>query len=1237
MYRLAELVTVVVLAWPVCLLGAADRPVEVQQGERLDPADYGPGVIEDMKAVEARDLAAREAGVLPAPDDHRGRWAIPSRGATYYPHSGVHNLLNKWGDTRMGIGFAGPVHLRGAYFSGQGGKGAWTTGVRAIGYRQGEEVSRTEWFTKISAEPAWFQMDLKDIDRVVIEAAPVFEGGGWYALDDLSFTRQAGEGQEATETVVLDFEDCSYRQVLSGTSYAGLTWEIGPGSYVREEDALPAPQEPPRAEQDQGRPIQDDSAATSRSGEGAPPALGLSFQGVIRGDAGSSSYPPDTCGAVGPDHFVVAVNRVLAIYDKNNGGLLSSTTLGSFLPGCSGDPRILFDQHSNRWVVIVSDFSSRLYLAMSLTDDPEGNWFKTNFLASQGPDAGCFPDYPTLGVDENGVYTSSYMAGCGMTIFAIDKAPLIAATPYLGTVTAFRGLEMTGAIQPAHTYGTPGYELYVCRKRSGSLLIRGVLPPLTSPSLVTWGEITIPGNSEPSDVPALGSSVDLDSVGDRLMNAVFRDDRLWTAHCIAYGDRTAARWYEIDTDSMDLVQYGTVSHPTRYYFFPTIAVNSRGDVAMGFSGAHGGQYAAAYYTGRLAVNAPADMAEPVRLRVGEAPQNNIDSYGRNRWGDYSLCTLDPTDELTLWTIQEYAHSENIWGTWIGQLLFPVDCNENGTDDYEDLAGGTSADCDGSGIPDECESGSGIVQTFDGAGGAFYQLNGSAEVISNAARLTPATASQIGSLVFEQRPFKQVASFTASFDFRIGGGTGADGFSFAILDSTRYSTAAQFGEQGPGGNSLVLQFDTYANSGENNNHLDLIFNGVSLGTYNPTFDLNNNQWHSAWVSFDGQSVTVELTPNGGSAETAYDSVAVSGYSPVTTLFGFGARTGGSTDEHWVDNITVSAVTVADCNGNGTLDECDIAAGTSSDCQSNDVPDDCELVDNDCNTNAVPDECDIAGATSTDCDWNNTPDECDLAAGTAEDCQPNGILDACEVLGNDCNYNDVPDDCDIAGATSEDCQPNGTPDECETGEDCNTNGVLDECDITHATSADYNTNGIPDECENIEVESVSSCRTHGPAGELCIGLGIGSGFRATGDNVDPRSGGMTKMVFALNLPVSNMQASVVCQYRGYSGTATPTANGTPTLAVSFDPALPYNDCCTISLTGDLEADYAVAILPGDADRNLDVNSLDYSSVKLRLGQPLDDSNACYDVNADGDITSLDYSAIKLNLGASLPGCP
>lgn len=101
-------------------------------------------------------------------------------------------------------------------------------------------------------------------------------------------------------------------------------------------------------------------------------------------------------------------------------------------------------------------------------------------------------------------------------------------------------------------------------------------------------------------------------------------------------------------------------------------VNANGDAIMGFSGSHSDQYAAAYYTGRLASDPPGEMATPVLYKEGEATYNLVDGYGRNRWGDYSLCSLDPVTH-TLWTIQEYAHShdedENRWGTWICELGF----------------------------------------------------------------------------------------------------------------------------------------------------------------------------------------------------------------------------------------------------------------------------------------------------------------------------------------------------------------------------------------------------------------------------------------------------------------------------------------------------------------------------------------------------------------------------------------
>lgn len=42
--------------------------------------------------------------------------------------------------------------------------------------------------------------------------------------------------------------------------------------------------------------------------------------------------------------------------------------------------------------------------------------------------------------------------------------------------------------------------------------------------------------------------------------------------------------------------------------------------------------------------------------------------GRERWGDYSATSMDPSDD-SFWTIQEYADPvpDRPWGTWITQV------------------------------------------------------------------------------------------------------------------------------------------------------------------------------------------------------------------------------------------------------------------------------------------------------------------------------------------------------------------------------------------------------------------------------------------------------------------------------------------------------------------------------------------------------------------------------------------
>jgi hypothetical protein len=646
----------------------------IKYGEKLDSASYGPGYVEDMDTCIARDMIMRTDKDLKEDDSRHGVWVVPPRGASYYPHSGIHNVVNKWGDTMMGISFPNLVDVHGAWFAGQGGgKDVWTKSIRAIGYRNGEHVKNTDWFEDIDNIPSWFAINLEDIDRIVIEASPVFNGAGWYAMDDLTYTPKTNYEQEPPNTVVLDFEDCYFKQNLNTTNYAGLSWETGTGNFnveqTKKSDSYISYNENDLSE------FKNDSTISYNFEPIDPPILLNDYQGVIRGDATSWSYPPDSCGAAGPNHFVEVVNRNFAVYNKSTGEELINILLGAFLPESNGDPRVLYDQYSDRWFVIVCDFNTKLFLAVSKSDDPTGSWFKCSFVVSEGSDQGKWPDYPTLGVDEDGIYTAAYMIGGsgGMSIFALEKAPLIDEDPSLGDIYAFRELPWEGAIQPVHTFGTTEGEYFVSRGSSTTLRVRILTDLLSTPILTELCFVNIPSHSQPPDAPALGSTVPLDTVGHRLMNAVYRDGYIWTAHCIDVGGRAASRWYKVDVSNTSLDDSGTIEDPVLYYFFPTIMVNPGGDVIMGFSGSCSGQYAAAYYTGRSASDPPGYMAPPVLYKEGEATYNLIDSYGRNRWGDYSLCSLDPVKN-TLWTIQEYAHShnesdENRWGTWICELVF----------------------------------------------------------------------------------------------------------------------------------------------------------------------------------------------------------------------------------------------------------------------------------------------------------------------------------------------------------------------------------------------------------------------------------------------------------------------------------------------------------------------------------------------------------------------------------------
>lgn len=620
-----------------------------------------------MAQVQERDAALEPpSGKHKLRNGRQGEWHTPSVKHKTYPHSGRKSLCNKWGDTSMGIGLGGTYDVLEVWVACQGGRGSWAEALRVVGYRDGEVVGSSDWFDDIDTEPSRMTIGLREVDRIVFEAKPSPSGAGFFVIDDL---RIAGADSEAR---TIDFEDAPWDAALTGSDYLGFDWEEGTGSFEAPQTGIV----PPPVFPGSGVPV------TPTFGGSTMPAFGnlgtspmpiQDFEGPMFGDNGAGFIPPDTAGAVGLQHFASVVNSNLSIYEKATGTRVVDVALDAFFgTGFVGDPRIAYDFADNRWAMLATDFVDNIVLAYSATSDPTGAWFMTQVRLTLPTTIDGFVDFPTLGVDSRGIFVGAFLVNQpSFAIFAFDKAPLLQATQSLGAVTAFRDLPTEGAIQHATQYTDAGASFMVSTFANPSMTIRRINEPLSSPTLTTT-VLNIPAYGFPFDAPSMGSTTDVDTGDTRFVNACFAGGSLWAAHTIDVNGRAGARWYEVDPFAPALLQTGTVSDPNLAFFYPSIAADEEGRAVMGFSGTNTQQFVSTYYCGRVASDPAGAMSIPTLYASGLGPYTLLDSFGRNRWGDYSQTSLDPIDG-TFWTIQERTLGTNFWGTRIQQLFHQDPC------------------------------------------------------------------------------------------------------------------------------------------------------------------------------------------------------------------------------------------------------------------------------------------------------------------------------------------------------------------------------------------------------------------------------------------------------------------------------------------------------------------------------------------------------------------------------------
>lgn len=430
--------------------------------------------------------------------------------------------------------------------------------------------------------------------------------------------------------------------------------------------------------------------ATAGGPVAAAPLPATNFAGF----SATGWIPPDCTMATGPSHVMVSVNSSVAVYNKTGGAPLLVRTLtvwfSNVIQGATVfDPRLLFDQHTGRWVLLAVAVSqnpkkSVYLLSVSATTNPLGQWrnYSLNAMVDGGTATNNWADFPALGVDANNLYITSNQFAFGGAFQYAKIRVVPKAGPYSGGVAAFFDFvnmknpdnTLAFTIQPCHTFGAPQVEYLVnSRFPSGnSLTIWRIAPSGASFTLTRTSVPTAP-YSLPPNAAQKGNNDPLNTGDIRVLHAVFRGDSIWCAlntshNWVAASSQASIHWFQIRAAIPALVQQGVYGAAGLSYFYPACCPDTNGNMIVVFSRCGTNEFGSISYTGRKSTDPLGSLQPSALLKAGVANYVAKDTGGRNRWGDYNGVCADPSSSR-IWFYSEFAAAVNKWATWVGSASF----------------------------------------------------------------------------------------------------------------------------------------------------------------------------------------------------------------------------------------------------------------------------------------------------------------------------------------------------------------------------------------------------------------------------------------------------------------------------------------------------------------------------------------------------------------------------------------
>jgi hypothetical protein len=463
------------------------------------------------------------------------------------------------------------------------------------------------------------------------------------------------------------------------------------------------------------------------------PGTLANFEGLSNQDNfntfGFRVNPPDPNGEVGPNNYVEMINLVFGVYNKTGTLLLGPVDTGTLwsgfsIPDCtdpSGDPVVLYDQFSDRWILTQFTTAGPEYyncIAVSTTGDPTGSYYRYAFSTGLN-----FPDYPKYGnwTDSYVITTREFgpTVEYGIGVYALEKNKMLVGDPTARDVSFFidgndpdllplvgdgllpadvdgkqkpktdTAIPLVGTQDDGGGYGATFDALNIwdltVKWRStplASLALKTQLPTAPFDSIFPCAPtardcLPQPGITDPNQY------LDILSYRQRpTFRLAFRNFKTYETMVTNQSVEAApgvagVRWYEIRRtgSTYSLYQQGTFAPGDGVHrWMGSIAMNKKGGMGLGYSVVNGTTvYPGIRYTGRLAGDTLGDMT------LGEGTVINgtgVQTTANSRWGDYTDMTVDPVDDCTFWYVNEYytaagqASSAAGWQTRIASFKLP---------------------------------------------------------------------------------------------------------------------------------------------------------------------------------------------------------------------------------------------------------------------------------------------------------------------------------------------------------------------------------------------------------------------------------------------------------------------------------------------------------------------------------------------------------------------------------------